>query len=489
MTRRDFLSSPRSFSPPQEGGVQPAYIVPSGGVGIAGADDPWQNWSSPTNRLVRRITMGITAVDAARAARLGYQPYLEEQLNPAAIDDTFCETVVATKWPRTQWTVSNLYGANDFWITNDQLIQSTVFRNAYSKRQLLEKVVEFWCDHFSVYSDKAGSAMMSHVRDAIRANALGNFRTLLRAVVGSPGMLWYLDNVYNYGDNPNINFAREILELHTVSPAAGYVTQDIKNLAKVLTGWTVDEGFTSLARRGQLRFDPGMHARGDKVVLGYRIPFSGQQEGELAISFLASHPKTAEHIAKKLVRFFVSHDPSPGLVNQVAQVFLATNGDIKSCLRAVLAQSVISTAPPKLKRPYNLAVSAFRGMRTKLTYMEYFRWITLNDLGQVPFQWEPPDGYPDRVDFWAASMRPRLQFAYSLANGEVWGLQSYDGRTWDSMTAADALARINKTLFGGEMSNRDRTSVETYLTAGPFDEWRYRGAHAIALASPSFQWY
>lgn len=463
---------------------------PNNGVDPAGDNDPWQNWTSPTNRLVRRITNGITAAESKRAAAMGYSAYLEEQLNPLAIDDATVEAVVAKRWPRTTWAVNNLYGLNDDWISINELVQSTVYRSVKSKRQLQERMVEFWCDHFSMWAEKAsGGALIPCVRDVVRPKALTTFPQILRGVLGSPAMLVYLDNVYNYGDLPNINFAREVLELHTVSVTAGYTTTDIKNLARILTGWSVDDGITSLYNKGRFLYRQYYHSLGNKVVMGHQVPSGQQDEGENIIAWLGTHPKTAEFICKKLVRWFVSHDPDPALVAAATSTYLATGGDIKAILRVILAQNVIASAPPKLKRPYHLVTSALRASTSRLNNMDYLRWVTLYALGQVPFNWEPPDGFPDRLDYWAASMRPRLQFGYNLANNEVWGIDFQPWKRPVPMTLPQLVDFINKGLFGGEMSNLDRGAVTGYLLRGPLNEAQIRSAYAIALASPSFQWY
>ena len=489
-TRRALLSTTAAFALSTIGGTQFADPSPSPAVSPMSDDDPWQNWSSNTNRLVRRISMGITAVEAAKAAKMGYTTYLEEQLDANAINDAATESVTAQRWPRTTWSAPQLYGLLDDWVTTNDLVQSTVYRAVRSRRQLQERMVEFWCDHFSMWSEKAtGGTLVPFVRDVVRPNALGNFPTLLRKVIGCPAMLVYLDNVYNYGDQPNINFAREILELHTVSVTGGYTSQDIKNLARALTGWSVDDGVFSLYNKGKFLYRPYYHSPGNKVVMGHQIPSGQQDEGESVVAFLAMHPKTAEFISKKLVRWFVSHDPDPALVQQATSVYLSTGGDIKSVLRVILAESVVSVAPPKLKRPFHLVTSALRGNVGKLDNLDFLRWVTLYSLGHVPFSWEPPDGYPDRVDFWAASMRPRLQFGFNLANNEVWGIDYQPTKRPQPLTRPVVLDMINRTLFGGEMSNHDRGSVSAFLTRGPLDETLIRSAYAVALASPSFQWY
>lgn len=463
---------------------------PTNGQTIAGDNDPWQNWASPTNRLVRRITLGITAAESKRAAAMGYSAYLEEQLNPSAIDDSHVEALVAKRWPRTTWVPNLLFGLNDDWISTHELVQSTIYRSVRSKRQLQERMVEFWCDHFSMWADKAsGGALIPCIRDVIRPNALTTFPQLLRGVLGSPAMLVYLDNVYNYGDTPNINFAREVLELHTVSVNGGYTGADIKNLARILTGWSVDDGVTALYNKGRFLYRWYYHSVGNKVVMGHQVPSGQQDEGENIIAWLGMHPKTAEFVCKKLVRWFVSHDPDPVLVSSATSTYLATGGDIKAILRVILAQSVIATAPPKLKRPYHLVTSALRASTSQLNNMDYLRWVTLYGLGQVPFNWEPPDGYPDRLDYWAASMRPRLQFGFNLANNEVWGIDFQPRKRVQPMTRQQLVAYINNGLFGGEMSNLDRGTVSAYLLRGPLNEALIRSAYAIALASPSFQWY
>lgn len=454
-----------------------------------GDGDPWQNWVSPTNRLVRRVTQGITASEAGKAASLGYDAYLESQLNIAAIDDSAVNAEVAQRYPRTTWTVQQLFGLQDDFETMVQLIQATVYRSIKSKRQLEARMFEFWADHFNVWIFKGTGALMVPFVNMLRENALTTFPNILRKVIGDPAMLTYLDNVANYGYYPNINFAREILELHTVGVDAGYVTLDIKQLARALTGWSMDYGETSTLSRGKFRYRSNYHWYSNKWVFGHYIPAGQQDEGESVIAYLAMHPKTARHLATKLVRYFVSHEPAPNMVDQVTQVYLASGGDVKSVLREVLKQANIATAPAKLKRPGHLAGSALRGTSATVTDLATLAFGHVYQMGHLPFLWEPPDGYPDRIDFWSKSMLPRLQFAYSLSNNEIPGVAYTPLGAQQGFNIGGLVTQINNSLFGGEMSNRDKNSIVAYLTRGGLDPQKVRGAYAIALASPSFQWY
>lgn len=470
------------------GPTQPS--AQTSGAEPAGADDPWQNWSSPTNRLVRRVTMGITAPEAAKAARIGFGAYLEEQLNPQNIDDSRVDVEVAARWPRTTWPVTKLSGLNDDWRTIDQLQQSTIYRAVRSKKQLQERMVEFWRDHFSITTYKVpGAQMVPFMRDVVRPMALSKFPQLLRGVVGHVAMLSYLDNVYNFGDAPNINFARELLELHTVSPASGYTTQDIKNLARIFTGWSVNEGFLSLGDRGKFQYRPELHSVGDKVVMGHFVPNGQQSEGENICAWLGLHPWTAQFLCTKLAKWFLGDSPPASLIQSAVNVYLSTLGDMRAVLRVLLTPETLMAAQPKLKRPFHLVVSSLRSTNAKLKDLNYLKWIQLEALGQVPFTWEPPDGFPDRTEYWAASMRPRLQYCYNLGNDEVWGVTIHPWWKLDTLTTDDVVNSLDKALCGGEMSNRDRNSVRHFVQSQPLFEHRVRAAHSIALSSPSFQWY
>ena len=199
-------------------------------------------------------------------------------------------------------------------------------------------MVEFWTDHFNISVQKGDCWFLKIVddREVIREHALGNFRELLGASAHSPAMLVYLDNQENHKDAPNENYARELMELHTLGLSGGYTQSDVMELARCLTGWRVKEHFW----KGKLKFEPDFHAPGPKTVLGHTIQPGGETELEQVLDILANHPSTARTIATKLARRFLADDPPPGIVDKASLVFQETSGDIKAVLRVIILEGL-----------------------------------------------------------------------------------------------------------------------------------------------------
>jgi uncharacterized protein (DUF1800 family) len=461
----------------------------SGGAYFLGREAS-QNWRSPTQRLVRRVSLGMSATEAAIARQLGYNGYLERQLNYEAIDDSGVDRVVASRWPETTWTSQQIYNSERYFECYLAMVEPTLYRAVYSRRQLYERMVEFWYDHFNVHPDKPTSLLaLPYLRDAIRRHAMGNFHVLLRATAFSPAMLSYLDNDANYAFAPNINYVRELHELHTVSSTGGYTGTDLRQAALVFTGWTW-EWRRNHPNSGRFYYNHDLHAPGDKVVMGLRIPAGARDEGEKLLQFLAFHPKTAEFIATKLCRWFLGYDPPASVVTAAKEAFTNSRGDIRSVLRVILAEPNVVASKPKYKRPYHFMMSALRALRTRTYRFSHLHFGFLGNAGQIPFNWDMPDGYPDRFGFWAPAVRPRIDFALSLCSGYIDGLET----NFPQIHGTDpdpqkVVTQLNATIFGGEMSNADRDALFQYLDTGDLTEERLRSAVALCLASPSFQWY
>jgi len=454
---------------------------------VAGTD----NWTRSPLRLARRITFGLTPAETQRALKLGYKGYLEYQLNHAALDDAALETVVATNWPMVNQASAALVQANQGTI-QQQLTDATIYRQATSPKQLLERMVEFWNDHFTIYFTKVGYLQVADHRDVIRKNALGNFGTLLKASAHSPAMLAYLDNNVNRVGAPNQNYGREIMELHSLGVNGGYTQNDVAELSRCLTGWTLNA-------QGAFTFNAALHDFNAKTVLGTTIPAraansgQGQQDMEQMLDVLIAHPSTATFIATKLLKSFLRPDPSAAQVAAVANAYTRTGGDIKAMLRVVLTESWLVAAPARYKRPYHLMLSALRGSGAVIaptaTNLSTPRAL-LTAMGHVMFDWETPDGYPDRTEYWAGNVLPRwnsLSTIASAATGQV--VVSDTTFTRFGATSAAILETIDTMAFGGEMSQTTRDELATYLTAGTINATRIRETLALALSSSAFQWY
>ena len=378
-----------------------------------------------------------------------------------------------------------------------ELIGSTILRALYSKRQLYEAMVEFWSDHFNIYLRKNQYMPMLKVvddRDAIRPHALGKFRDLLWASAKSPAMLVYLDNIQNELSHPNENYARELLELHTLGVHGGYTQTDVQEVARALTGWTVERRGRN---KGKLTFKPNLHDDGKKMVLDQTIA-AGQGEAELEqiLEMLVTHPATANFIATKLVRRFVADEPPPSLVTQVAATYQSTDGDIKSMLRVIFLSEEFASAPPKLKRPYAYFVSTLRALHTDLRInrnREIGRWLT--QLGQMPFHWPPPDGYPDVAAAWAANLLPRWNFALSLLHNGISGAQAPLERivaSGKATTPEQTLQLFASLVYGRSLTTSEAQPFLNYIGTGTLDDAatqdRLKDSVALMLASPEFQY-
>jgi uncharacterized protein (DUF1800 family) len=426
---------------------------------------------------------------------MGLVALLDEQLNPESIEDTISDLLLRnlTYYPME---VGQLV-AQEPRDAGFELFLATVARATLSRRQLYEAAVEFWSDHFNIYVRKNQHLVFLKIvddREAIRPNALGKFRDLLSASAHSPAMLVYLDNVQNVSGAPNENYAREIMELHTLGVHAGYTQQDVQELARALTGWTVH-------RRGRLQgqffFDPAHHDGGEKVILGTTLP-AGQDESDVlqVLDMLVSHPATGQFIAAKLVRRFVADEPPATLVDRVAQTYAEADGDVKAMLRETFLSDEFVTAPPKLKRPFTFAVSAMRAlgadMRPRAT-RSLHRWLNL--MGQPLFQWPPPDGYPDVARAWTANLLPRWNFALALVNGQVEGVSVPLDQLLEASAATDTPSALNAfagLILGRALDDQASTLFADYIGSGNLDDpptrSRLNEAIALMLASPAFQW-
>jgi uncharacterized protein (DUF1800 family) len=253
----------------------------------------------------------------------------------------------------------------------------------------------------------------------------------------------------------------------------------------VLTGWTV-------TGRGQFTFKPSLHDQNAKTVLGVTIqPQSGdagQNEGEQVLDILVHHPSTARFIATKMLKWMVTPTPAPQQITAIASVYRATGGDIKSMLRAMLNRHWITASPMTLKRPFHLAVSALRAVSPAVHAVSPLN-NALATLGHQPFAWETPDGYPDKLEYWAGNILPRWSFASSFANlNSETTIQKYPA-AYKSSSPAGTVDLIDQNFFGGEMPAVTRTALTAYAGTGTLTDGRTRELIALALASNSFQWY
>jgi uncharacterized protein (DUF1800 family) len=401
-----------------------------------------------------------------------------------------------------------------------------------SPRQLQEVLVDFWFNHFNVFQGKGLDRVLveSYEREAIRPHVLGRFRTMLGATAKHPAMLFYLDNWLSVapGYQPrrggggagkasglNENYAREVMELHTLGVDGGYTQQDVTELARILTGWTmvpeqprrrrvVDGMDNTASGHGDsiFGFDPERHDNGTKNWLGNTVPPRGQMEGEFALDVLARHPATARHIAFKLARRFVADEPPPPLVGRLAQRFLDTDGDLRAVMQALVdSPEFRDTRSAKFKTPYQYVMSAVRASGIVTTNVKPLM-AQLTQLGQPLYGCQTPDGYHDTEADWLNpnAITQRVNFATALASGKL-PLQRVDDPDAPiaAATGMKAMERQTDRAMNGNQPVEGSTppvdATALFATLGPAISDKTRAAvasspaalhAALVLGSPDF---
>jgi uncharacterized protein (DUF1800 family) len=414
--------------------------------------------------------------------------FLEEQLAPEQIDDALCERALARFSEAWAEPLGEHYEEDDEALP-PVLRRAMLLRAIYSKRQLFEVMCEFWSDHFNIDPTK-GDCRFTKIdddRQVIRAHALGNFRDLLRASALSPAMLWYLDGranaVHKAGDKPNENYARELLELHTLGVHGGYTQQDVMEAARCLTGWTVlakkDDGFSGkllspLKDRGKVVFRTEAHDNGAKCVLGRAIEAGGgEADLEQLVDIVVSHPATARHLANKLCLRFIGDEPPAAAVEAVAAAFTESHYDIKTTLRILFATpEFAASAGAKFKRPIHFIVSALRATNAQTDAAQPLLGY-LEKMGQVPFRYPTPDGYPLAAAHWHSTLLWRWKFAVALAKNQIPGT---------SIDRRDLLMKLGDyDAVAATLLNRRADDIEREAAADSGERI------ALLLASPAFQ--
>lgn len=452
------------------------------------------------HHVINRLTFGPTAdlVDYVNA--IGIEAFIEEQLNPATLNDSYLEQW-ADFLPDLGLNAGEIIAKYEGMAQPvfGQLVGNWAIRALASKRQLYERMVHFWSDHFSIFADGQLLALkVDDDRDVIRQHALGNFRDLLGASAHSPAMLVYLDNALSEKTAPNENYGRELLELHTLGINGGYTELDVKAAARAFTGWSAnrprDRTGTNLI---QFRFNQAQHDENEKTFMGITLPANGgETDGEIILDLIASHPSTARYVCTKLARRFVSDNPPDSIIEACATTFLETNGDIKSILRTLFAHEEFWNAPPKFKRPWEYTFSTLRVMNYEITdpnqLMRSLIFV-LQNLGHVPFRRSTPDGYPDTQTDWADNLLMRWNIAIAAVHRGVPGAQGSIKSVLEShgieLEAEPILRFMGQLLYGRELSGEETQILTDYLTKAsdaPIED--LQDALALLLAAPAFQY-
>ena len=373
---------------------------------------------------------------------------------------------------------------NPYMVITD-LQRAKVLRAVYSERQLYEVMVDFWENHFSIFANKDDDRYLltSFDRETIRPFVMGRFRDLLGATAHSPAMLYYLDNWRSSvprpypakGDKPagvdgglNENYARELMELHTMGVDGGYTQKDVQEVARCFTGWTIEKP----NQEGLFLYRPGLHDNGDKIVLGHKILAGGGiADGERVLDILATHPATARFIATKLARRFISDDPPNSAIDRATEVFLKTDGSIRETLRALITSPeffAATTYRAKLRSPFEYVAAAMRALNAD-TDGDRPVLDAIGRMGQPVFGRITPDGYADRADQWLSSgaMVGRFNFASALATNRIKGTKIDFEKLLSGIDPANKVqvaSRLAQLTFA---SSETRTELEKVLVSPP----------------------
>lgn len=532
--------------------------------------------------VLNRLAFGPGPGDVEKVERMGLEAYIESQLDPQSVDDKALSARLSgfdvigmntsdifAKYPnpgallqmleggrraagrtrpaegdgsdpeaerrQRRQTLAKIYQENGLRPANRIMFEvesARILRAAYSERQLQEVMVDFWANHFNVFSGKAATRwyVPSYERDVIRKHALGNFRDLVLGTAKHPAMLFYLDNFQSVAEGTgrtgqrlqramrngrlaprvrerlrarglsdeqidqrlqaanqgnrrgiNENYARELMELHTLGVDGGYTQQDIREVARAFTGWTIfdargarraagavggtqDQRIVRQARQfgidpdtdsGSFIFAPRLHDAGVKTVLGQKVNEGGIGDGEKVIDILVKHPSTAKHIARKLAVKFVSDTPGDDLVETAAAAFQKSNGDIKMTLRALFSHKDFFSPKnhrAKIKTPFELVVSSLRALGAETRGSRQLNAL-LQRMGEPLYGYQAPTGYPDKAADWVntGALLERMNFAVAIASGVVPGVR-VDLSRFGADKGDSVLEHAVKDLLSGEVS-------------------------------------
>jgi uncharacterized protein (DUF1800 family) len=520
-------------------------LIPMRPAPFAGTAPPKSTSVALGSLVFSRAAFGATPADfqdwlafgASDRERL--ENWLDWQLDPQAIPDGELEARIADS--SFQTTTKGLY---QLWVDHQlefedqdlrflpiwETINSTALRALYSRRQLAEVLADFWHNHFSVFGFHfmAAPVLPHYDRDVIRAHMLGNFREFLEAMTIAPAMAFYLDNIYNSADGPNENFARELLELHTMGeesyfgaiPASqvpvndqgvpvGYVDEDVRELARCLTGWSLDE------RTGDFLYRRYWHDDGSKHVLGIDLPADNppMADYQTVLDLLAVHPGTARFVCSKLCRRLVADNPPQSLVDTAAAVFLDTADEpdqLRRVVRAILLSDEFESSwGDKVRRPFETAIAAIRAMGPNFSLpaeedVSRFFVYLLFATGQLPHTWAPPTGFPDRKEAWLTTnaMVSSWRMVNLFTSLEVYGSRPCDpaAETPGSARTATEIADywIDRALHR-PVTPQTRQALIHFMAAGGgpdevqnLNSWpvrdRLRSMVGLILTSPDFHW-
>ena len=442
--------------------------------------------------VLNRLAFGPTLEDFHHVRSIGVDRYIAEQLDPESIPEPFelewrIAALQTLRYNAAQ--LRRLYGplpaVRGFSLPPElekaqreraqtivqQAAQARVLRAVLSRRQLQEVMVDFWFNHFNVFAGKDLDHLWigDYERQVIRPFALGRFRDLLFAATKHPAMLVYLDNTLSTAPGSpgarrnssglNENFAREVMELHTLGAEGGYTQEDVITLARILTGWSINRPDAREFPDHAAVFEGTRHDFGPKVFLGHALRSRGKAEGEEALEILAKSPATAHHIAFELAQYFVADDPPTPLVDELAAQFLATDGNIREVLSTLFASREFwESYSQKYKTPYHFVISTVRAAGAPVDNTRPLLG-TMSQLGMPLFGCLTPDGYKNTEGAWLSpdATARRINFAAALARGNL-PLSSLPDPLRPHAASPVDVARLEE-IFGSTLSSATRETV------------------------------
>jgi len=497
---------------PSAGGSNRLVVVPP-------TEPREQTADQQVQHVLNRLAFGARPGDVAKVRAMGVDQWIALQLAPDRIDDRASDALVASyeSYRRPTQEIVAAYRDGQQLVRQNQKqlarqgdsaskkdmraellradpklqqqlrqarrvvsdVQSVKLARAVgSERQLQEVLTDFWENHFTVYTGKGITRLFipAYDRDVIRPRAMGKFRDLLGAVATSPAMMFYLDQFQSTVDSThhslrearlprgrqaqrgrglNENYARELMELHTLGVDGGYTQRDVIEVARALTGWTMNP-----RQQAEFVFRPEIHDADEKLVLGHRLPAGrGIEDGEQVLDIIARHPATAHFIARKLAVRFVSDDPPPALVERAAQTFLRTDGDIREVVRTIVTSPEFFSRAAyhaKVKSPFELVASALRAIGAQPDTTPRSAQLVAF-LGQPIFGHQAPDGWPETGEAWmnAGAILNRINFGLALAGGRVPGATVARWPEADALRAASRDQQVDgvvRAFLGGQAS-------------------------------------
>lgn len=435
---------------------------------------PPQADDDPVRLALNKFTFGPRPGEAADLREQDLDDWFESQLTPQ--DEPASLEIMLRRMEIHQFSP---YDLRDLPLETllAQIQQAGLLRAIYSTNQVQERLVDFWNNHFNIFGRKGMAAhrIPLNERQVVRRHALGRFPAMVEASAKSAAMLVFLDQQNSNPRQPNENYARELMELHTMGVDGGYTQKDVMEVARCFTGWTEERGF--LRAKGAFKFEPALHDGGSKVVLGERIPAGGGvKDGERVVSLVANHPSTARHISRKLCQFFLGEMGAERLALEVAQTFTATSGDITSMMRTLWqGYRRHQDWAPTLKRPLDFIASSLRALDADTDAGLPLQRHLLT-MGQPLHQWPMPDGYPDATASWTGSLLARWNFASDLAANRIPGT---------GIDLPGLVRRGMPTHAPGLVAHRPDLPSSVARTLAGLD---LNAQVGLMLAAPEFQW-